>query len=85
MFEHLGIVYNAEGEVVNHRSVLKVLLNPIFRWMGFCIGSLAIEDKAGNVVGVGGMRWCKHPRSSLVWKRYELEPGWRVEKRRRIV
>jgi len=34
----LGILYK-NGEPVNHRSLFKVMLNPIFRRFGFCFGT----------------------------------------------
>jgi len=34
----LGILYK-DNKVVNHRSLLKVVLNPILRYYGYCIGS----------------------------------------------
>jgi hypothetical protein len=35
----LGILYK-NNKIVNHRSLLKILLNPILRVFGFCLGSL---------------------------------------------
>jgi len=35
----LGILYK-NGKVVNHRSLLKVLINPILRRYGYYIGSI---------------------------------------------
>lgn len=32
---NLGIVYNKNGEVINHRSILKVFLNPFLQILGF--------------------------------------------------
>jgi len=34
----LGVLYK-NSKIVNHRSLLKVILNPIFRYFGLCIGS----------------------------------------------
>lgn len=34
----LGLLFK-NGEVVNHRSLLKVVVNPILRYFGFCIGT----------------------------------------------
>ena len=34
----LGILYK-DDEIVNHRSLFKVILNPILRYFGFCVGS----------------------------------------------
>lgn len=35
----LGILYK-DKKIVNHRSLLKVLINPILRYFGYCIGTL---------------------------------------------
>lgn len=40
----LGILYN-KGIAVNHRSLKKVILNPILRYFGYCIGSEFIDEK----------------------------------------
>lgn len=34
----LGIIYE-NGKVVNHRSIIKVFLNPFLRIFGFCIAT----------------------------------------------
>lgn len=34
----LGVLYK-NNEIVNHRSLLKVILNPIFRYFGVCLGT----------------------------------------------
>ena len=41
--KNLGILYK-DGKVVNHRSVTKILLNPILRLFGYEIGSQFDED-----------------------------------------
>lgn len=38
----LGILYK-DNKIVNHRSLLKVLLNPILRRFGYCIGTYSID------------------------------------------
>lgn len=40
----LGILYK-NGQLVNHRSLLKVLINPILRYFGFCIGTVYKNEK----------------------------------------
>jgi hypothetical protein len=35
----LGILYK-DKKIVNHRSLLKVLVNPILRYFGYCIGTI---------------------------------------------
>lgn len=46
----LGILY-LNDSVVNHRSILKVLLNPILRIFGFCIATIynPENDKLENI------------------------------------
>jgi len=36
----LGIVYNKQGKIINHRSLLKVVLNPFLRMFGFNIATI---------------------------------------------
>lgn len=43
-FLKLGILYKDE-KIVNHRSLSKVLLNPILRYFGYYIGSIFIDKK----------------------------------------
>jgi hypothetical protein len=40
----IGILYK-EKDIVNHRSISKILLNPILRYFGYYIGSIFIDDK----------------------------------------
>lgn len=40
----LGIIYSGD-KIVNHRSLLKILLNPIFRFFGFQIATPYYNDK----------------------------------------
>lgn len=42
----LGILYK-NGKIVNHRSLLKVIINPILRYFGYYIGTICIDDKLG--------------------------------------
>lgn len=44
----LGVLYKND-KIVNHRSLIKVLCNPIFRYFGFQIGSICKNEK---VVGI---------------------------------
>lgn len=44
----LGILYK-DGKVVNHRSLIKVLFNPIFRYFGFYIGSVCKHNKIKGI------------------------------------
>jgi len=42
--ERLGIIKDENGEVLRHRTLIKMLLNPIFRKLGFSIVSLFNEN-----------------------------------------
>jgi len=44
----LGILYK-DGKIVNHRSLLKVLLNPILRRFGFHIATHYSNNELGSV------------------------------------
>jgi len=39
MIERLGIIRNKNGEVLRHRTLIKMLINPIFRKIGYSIVS----------------------------------------------
>jgi hypothetical protein len=45
---NLGILYK-DGKIVNHRSLVKVLLNPILRYFGYYIGSICIDNEIRGV------------------------------------
>ena len=45
----LGIVYK-DGKVINHRSLIKVILNPILRYFGYQIGTLFDDGILGKPV-----------------------------------
>jgi hypothetical protein len=40
----LGILYK-NGKIVNHRTILKIVLNPILKCFGLYIGSRFIDNK----------------------------------------
>ena len=44
----LGILYK-DNKIVNHRSLLKVLINPILRYFGYCIGTEYENEKLGKL------------------------------------
>jgi hypothetical protein len=45
----LGILYK-DNKIVNHRSLLKVLINPILRYFGLCIGTKIKNEKIGGII-----------------------------------
>lgn len=83
MFEHLGIIFGADGRIKNHRSVIKVLLNPLLRSVGLVIATQC--DDAGGRDRLGAPRLVRHDRMWTGWQPYVLRPGERVEKRRRLI
>ena len=48
-------VFSYKGKLTNHRSLLKVILNPLLRFVGFYIGTITNNNK---IVGLG-LRRCK--------------------------
>lgn len=45
---NLGIVYK-DNMIVNHRSLIKVLINPILRYYGFCIATNCENNKLKGI------------------------------------
>ncbi len=45
----LGVLYH-DGKIVNHRPLLKVLLNPILRMFGICIGTNFKDGVLGSIM-----------------------------------
>jgi len=56
----LGVVYNYKGMIINHRSLVKVLLNPFFRFFGYNIAT--IYDKEKNALHTPTIIKCKKMR-----------------------
>lgn len=43
---NLGLIYDIQTDrLLNHRSLIKIIFNPIFRTFGFQIGSIFIDEK----------------------------------------
>jgi hypothetical protein len=59
----LGLLYK-NGEVVNHRSLLKVVINPILRYFGFCIGT-NLEDN--GYLGSYSLMKCEKRSENISW------------------
>ena len=81
----LGVVYDAEGKIRNHRSLVNVVLNPFLRLVGLNIGTVYVPSK--NELYGNRLFWIKDPPfrvnrcvSNLFG--YELPDGWRIEKKR---
>ena len=46
---HLGIIYK-DGKVINHRSLLKIVLNPLLRLFGWQIATKFDNEQIGGIV-----------------------------------
>ncbi len=51
----LGVVYK-NGSVINHRSLLKVLLNPVLRYFGYYIASKFDNNHIGSIQLLKGQK-----------------------------
>ena len=60
----LGTIYK-DGKVVNHRTLFKIILNPILRLFGFEIVSIFNGNDFVNY----DIHKCK--RTFVLWQRYE--------------
>lgn len=77
---HLGVVYE-NCKIVNHRSLLKVALNPVLRFVfGYHLTSMFVDDE----FAVYKLERCDRPRS-IVYERYTLSPGMWVKPYRRFL
>ena len=73
---NLGIIWK-NGEIINHRSLLKILFNPILRCFGWQIASEFDENKFVKYTMTRSLRLC--------WALVYNSNGCVVEKKRRIV
>jgi len=74
----LGKIYMGT-KLVNHRSLLKILINPILRYFGFYIGTKSIDGILGGII----IKKCKR-ENKIDFKRslnYNLK-GVRIVKER---
>ncbi len=51
----LGILYK-DGKIVNHRSFIKVLFNPILRYFGYYIGTVCENEELRGIQFKRGQR-----------------------------
>jgi hypothetical protein len=52
---NLGILYK-NGKIINHRSLLKVLINPILRRYGYYIGTICIDNEIKGIKLLKGQK-----------------------------
>jgi hypothetical protein len=87
---NLGVVYK-DGNLVNHRSLLKVAINPVLRIFGIQISTWCDmrTRKLYWVPRLVRFTQRKEPGAlrPLEWREYEIREadGYRLEKRRTIV
>lgn len=77
---YLGIIVDDKGEMINHRSMLKVFVNPVLRMFGVNIVTILEEDghmKRLDIIPCERTRW-------IQLRRYQLPAGARVIPTRRI-
>ena len=72
----LGIVYKNDN-IINHRSVLKVLLNPFLRYVGLYIGTSYMD---GQLKGIRLNRCIRTQK--IIWSfKYDVEYDYIIKKR----
>ena len=75
----LGIVYNKEDQIINHRSLIKVILNPFLRLIGFNIGTRFMN---GKLYGISLTRCSR--KKSLSFK-YDVTDISKIERKRILI
>ena len=82
---NLGIIYRKSIDqtyhMCNHRSLLKIIINPFLGLIGLNIATNQYDDKLGYCVIVKCKRQIQFKKS---WK-YELEENQKVEFRRWLI
>lgn len=86
---NLGIVYDSAGEMINHRSLLKVLLNPILRAFGFQIATECEMDYNTKKYVLGHPVFTRCPKIPFIqgirMASYKLKDGDFVVRRRILI
>lgn len=75
----LGILYH-KGKIVNHRSLLKVLLNPILRYCGCYIGSVCEDNRIKGLK----LKKCKRAKKNI-YDFNSYNDHDRIERKRMII
>ena len=82
---YLGLVYNKDGILINHRSLLKVVINPFLRPFKICIASKFNV----NYTKLEGYKFiqCDYVslRDGLLNIKYDLLEGYYVKKTHTII
>lgn len=74
----LGILYK-NGQIVNHRSLFKVLVNPVCRYFGFCFATTFKDNKPK------GLEIISCDRESIKWSWNNHNDYDRIVKVRTII
>ena len=77
----LGIVYNKEGKMINHRSLLKVIVNPFLRLIGYNIATIA-DVENDRLYGTTIMKCQRKTKISFT---YDNDDEYHIVKLRRII
>ncbi len=78
----LGILYK-EDKMVNHRSFVKVIMNPMLRLFGFCIATKINKENSSNL---GGITLIKCERAKRIkWDFDNHNEFDFIDKRRKII
>lgn len=77
---NLGVV-KKDDNIINHRSLVKVCLNPLLRLFGLQIATSFDEEK--QMLGLPVLTRC--PRRKLIWSwSYDIE-GCQLERKRLLI
>lgn len=78
---NLGLIYDSTNQLINHRSILKIVLNPILRSIGWQIATP--YNKITKILGWMIIEQC--PKKKIEFRFfYDLENCKLVKKRRWI-
>lgn len=75
----LGILYK-DGKIVNHRSLIKVIFNPLLRYFGYQIGTILNDN---GTLGLPKINKCKKSYK-IIWS-LEYNEYDTIIKKRRII
>jgi hypothetical protein len=73
---NLGILYK-DNKIVNHRSILKVFINPILRYFGYCIATNCKNEKLGKIVIIS-----QEKIKPIKWNLYDYNDFDKIIKKR---
>lgn len=77
---NLGIIYE-NNKMINHRSFIKVIFNPILRYFGYCIGT-KLDEKTQTLKGI--ILFKQEKSKKIKWERYDMT-GKTIVKKRLII